>query len=189
MALGPCSFGGGVAMCGIPGRCLTAGTFVRAGHSGGEASRWGRPSELADRAHPLRASTEGPGHGRLPQILLPPEGMPPPPPAGQPHLLGDPTVADSGVYASNDPLPSFPMRHAWGRTEWEVVCHQVGQAYLEHLLKEGRFEEAANLCPRLLKVGNGTASLIPQPSLKGGGGQIHTLASTFGVASINLLLP
>ena len=31
---------------------------------------------------------------------------------------------------------------------------QVAQAYLEHLLKEGRFEEAAKLCPRLLKVGH-----------------------------------
>ena len=29
---------------------------------------------------------------------------------------------------------------------------QVATAYLEHLSKEGRFEEAANLCPRLLKV-------------------------------------
>jgi hypothetical protein len=33
-----------------------------------------------------------------------------------------------------------------------VFFRQVAQAYLEHLLKEGRFEEAANLCPRLLKV-------------------------------------
>jgi len=34
------------------------------------------------------------------------------------------------------------------------MCCQVAQAYLEDLLREGRFEEAANLCPRLLKVGD-----------------------------------
>ncbi len=33
--------------------------------------------------------------------------------------------------------------HCWG---------QVAQRYLEHLLAEGRFQEAAALCPRLLKA-------------------------------------
>jgi len=48
---------------------------------------------------------------------------------------------------------SLGLPAAWVDCEW-VLPFQVAQAYLEHLLKEGRFAEAAKLCPRLLKVGN-----------------------------------
>ena len=33
-----------------------------------------------------------------------------------------------------------------------LLLLKVAQAYLEHLLKEGKFQEAASQCPRLLKV-------------------------------------
>lgn len=36
-----------------------------------------------------------------------------------------------------------------------VYCLQVVHRYLDYLMKQGKAEEAAKLCPDLLKVGSG----------------------------------
>ena len=65
--------------------------------------------------------------------------------------MGERTGADSGTENVSTVNPHSTTSCKGLRERGE--CVQVAQAYLEHLLKEGRFEEAAKLCPRLLKVG------------------------------------